>query len=220
MTVGSIARASHRGSLRTGRDGVAGTVAASWFLVAGLAILAAAVPVPAATPTRASINGSLAAWDVFRLDPDTPNERPSSTLELRLDAARGEHLHLFASTRIGYDGKIGHPEGGNPVLDLDEVYQRKDFFLSFDEAYADFFLGPVELRVGKQKVAWGQLDDLQPTDHLNPQDQTEFVFRPEAERKIGVPGLRLRGYQGPWTIDGVWNPVYTAYRLPAPGDRR
>lgn len=168
---------------------------------------------------RWSLAGSLAAWDVFRLDPNTPSERPSSTLDLRFEGLPSERLRMFGAMRVGFDGKIGDPRYGNPVLDLDEIYQSKNVFVAFDEAWTEVYLGDVEIRVGKQKVSWGQLDEIQPTDHVNPEDLTEFYFRPELERKIGVPAVRATGYRGPWTLDVVWAPWWTAYRFPARHDR-
>jgi hypothetical protein len=168
---------------------------------------------------RAKLSGSLAAWHVFRLDPDTPDERPSSTLDTKLEGDPSRHIHFFLETRLGYDGKIGDPDRGNPVLDLDEIHQDKDLFMSFEEAYVDLLFRRFELRLGKQKVSWGRLDELQPTDNLNPEDLTEFLFRPELERKIGVPGAALTAYLGPWTAEAVWNPIYTAYRFPNRKDR-
>jgi hypothetical protein len=182
-----------------------------------------------ATPVRAqlererdhvSLAGAVSGWHAFRLHSDTPSERPSSLLDLRLDAERSGVAHLFARVRTGYDGKIGDPDERNrPFLTLDEVYQDKDLFLEVDEAFVDVFLGDVQLRVGKQKISWGQLDEIQPTDNLNPEDLTEFYFRPELERKIGIPAATLTWYRGPWTVEGVWAPFYTAYRFPHRQDR-
>jgi hypothetical protein len=194
-----------------------------WFALA--LVLAAASP-PRAAPlewqrgdTRATAGGSLAAWHVFRLDPDTPSERPSSTLELHFAAEHQRRFRLVVAGRVGYDGKIGNPDRGNPWLALEDVYQDKDIFAGLDEAYVEVIFRHVELRVGKQKVSWGRLDDVQPTDHLNPEDQSEFYFRPELDRKIGVPGVRLTWFAGPWTTDAVWNPIFTAYRFPHRRDR-
>ncbi len=192
-------------------------------LAVALAIAASPAVAPAldfhAGDTSAHVGGALAGWHVFRLDPDSPRERPSGRLDLRLDATRGEHLHFFTAIRAGYDGKIGNPDRGNPILDLDDAYQDKDLYVDFDEAYLDVYFESFEVRLGKQKVSWGQLDDLQPTDHLNPEDLTEFYFRPELDRKIGIPALRVTGYRGPWIADLVWAPTYTAYRLPNREDR-
>jgi hypothetical protein len=168
---------------------------------------------------QAEAGGSLAAWHVFRLHSDTPSERPSSTLDLHFEADHRRWLRLVVAGRMGFDGKIGNPDRGNPWLDLAEVYQDKDLYLGLDEAYLEASFRSVELRVGKQKVSWGRLDELQPTDNLNPEDLTEVLFRPELERKIGVPGARLTWYAGAWTTDAVWNPFYTALRLPHDQDR-
>ncbi len=201
------------------RRGVIRTLAAL-LLTSGLLAGPPALAVELRLPNGGlSLNGGLTVWDVVRLDSDTPSERPSAVLDLRLDAVRTDRFRFVAAVRGGFDGKVGDPYRGNPVLDLDEVYQSKDVFVSFDEAYVDLYLGNVELRVGKQKVSWGQLDDLQPTDHLNPEDLTEFYFRPELERKIGIPAIRLLGYRGSSVVDFVWSPLFTAYRFPARDDR-
>jgi hypothetical protein len=34
-----------------------------------------------------------------------------------------------------------------------------------------------------------------------------------------VPGVKLTAYLGEWTAEGVWNPLYTAYRFPNRDDR-
>lgn len=202
-----------------------GPVALRAAVVAAACLVAVTAPVPAAAidlqsgDTRARLTGSLAAWHVFRLDPDTPSERPSSTLDLRLEGDHGRHLHFFLDTRLGYDGKIGDPERGNPVLDLDEIHQDKDLFVSFEEAYIDLISRDVELRIGKQKISWGRLDEIQPTDNLNPEDLTEFYFRPELERKIGIPALKLSAFHEPWSAEAVWAPFFTAYRFPNREDR-
>jgi hypothetical protein len=189
-------------------------------LLAGLAI---ANPVAAIDlsvgETRARLTGSLAASHVFRLDPDTPRERPSGTLDIRLEADRGRHVHVFLDTRVGYDGKIGDPDRGNPVIDLDEIHQDRDVFVSFEEAYVDLAFRRFELRVGKQKVSWGRLDEIQPTDNLNPEDLSEFLFRPELERKIGIPAIKLSTFLEAYTAELVWAPFFTAYRFPNRRDR-
>jgi len=169
--------------------------------------------------TRAKLSGSLAGWGVVRLDHDTPDERPSGTLDLKLEADHGRRFHFFLETRGGFDGKIGAPQRDRPFIDLDEIYQDKDIFLSLNEAYLDVVFRSVEFRIGKQKVSWGRLDDIQPTDNLNPEDLTEFYFRPELERKIGIPAMSVTGYLGLWTAELVWNPFYTAYRLANENDR-
>ena len=128
-----------------------------------------------ATPRRTSAARSRAGTSSVSIPTARASARPAR-LDLRLDATRGEHLHFFTAIRAGYDGKIGNPDRGNPILDLDDAYQDKDLYVDFDEAYLDVYFESFEVRLGKQKVSWGQLDDLQPTDHLNPEDLTEFYF--------------------------------------------
>src|SRR5690242_14314508 len=145
-------------------------------IVAALASPAAAQPIAS---ERVSLSGALAGWHVFRLDPDSPRERPSTTLDLYADANRPGLGRFFTHLRAGYDGKVGDPDERNrPLIGFNEYYQDKDLFTDVDEAYADVVYGNAELRIGKQKISWGQLDEIQPTDNLNPEDLSEFYFRP------------------------------------------
>ncbi len=169
--------------------------------------------------TDVDLGGWVDVWNVIRLDDDTPHEDPSTRFTLAFQATHTKRFRLVARIDGGFDGKVGDPRGSNPVLPLDEVYPNRDLFLDFDEVYLETFFESLEVRVGLQKISWGQLDEIQPTDHLNPEDQTEFFFRPELERKIGIPALRILGFRGPWTLDFVWSPTYTAYRFPNEKDR-
>ena len=208
------------------RGRVAGRFAAPLLLLSLATLIAVGRPSAHAEPlavtrgdARARLGGALTGWHVFRLDPDTPSERPSSTLDLRLDVEKGDWLRFVARGLTGFDGKVGDPDRSDPFRSLERIYQNEDLFLELDEAYLELHFRNVELGLGKQKVSWGQLDEIQPTDHVNPEDLTEFVFVPELERKIGVPALRLAGYTGPWTAEMVWTPLWVAYRFPAPEDR-
>ncbi len=108
----------------------------AWRSAAALAWLALGAPATSAAlelrehEPHANLSGSLAAWNVFRLDPDTPSERPSSTLDLRFQADHARRLYFTLATRLGYDGKIGNPDRGNPILDLDDYHQDKDLFVT------------------------------------------------------------------------------------------
>ena len=222
---------SPSGTCRVGRDRPVRSVGRLARLGVFRAAFVVALGVGAAAPalaaplewergdSRVRAGGSLSVWDVIRLHSNTPSERPSSTLDLRFEADHQRRFRLVVAGRVGYDGKIGNPDRGNPWLDLAEVYQDKDLFVGLDEAYFEVVFRDVEIRLGKQKISWGRLDDLQPTDNLNPEDLTEFFFRPELERKIGVPGASLTWYAGPWTTEVVWNPFYTARRFPHREDR-
>ncbi len=59
------------------------------------------------------------------------------------------------------------------------------------EAYIDFDAEPFSLRAGRQIIAWGRADRLNPTDSLSPRDFTLLVPDDEQQRN-GIDALRLR----------------------------
>ncbi|MBN2054534.1 hypothetical protein JW905_06405 [bacterium] len=50
----------------------------------------------------------------------------------------------------------------------------------------------LELTAGQQIVVWGRTDEYNPTDLINPEDYREFLFLEKAERKLGLPMIRVR----------------------------
>ena len=59
------------------------------------------------------------------------------------------------------------------------------------EAFIDFDAEPFSLRVGRQIIAWGRADRINPTDSLSPRDFTLLVPDDEQQRN-GIDAVRLR----------------------------
>src|SRR6185369_17226882 len=93
--------------------------------------------------------------------------------------------HLELRSRIGGPIEGGHADLYNFV----HTYQNLSPSLEVSEAYTDLELPHTDVRIGIQKLAWGRLDGLPPTDVVNPRDfHDPFVTELEAA-KIGVPAL-------------------------------
>ncbi|HTA76808.1 MAG TPA: DUF1302 family protein [bacterium] len=61
------------------------------------------------------------------------------------------------------------------------------------EGYLTFHLGNVDLRLGKQIVAWGRTDGINPTDNLTPHDLTvQLPF--DDDMRFGTTALKLDYY--------------------------
>jgi hypothetical protein len=116
-----------------------------------------------------------------------PRERPQALLDLHLDAAPTRWL----GARLDLRTRVGGPfEGGHPgVFNLDHEFQNRSPSLEANEAYVDAHLRRADLRLGIQKVAWGKLDGIPPTDVINPRDYHDPLVQEYEERKIGVPAL-------------------------------
>lgn len=78
------------------------------------------------------------------------------------------------------------------------------------QAWVDYAHGPVQLRVGRQVIAWGRADRLNPTDNLSPRNLPALVADIDADR-MGLDALSLRLQFGErWTLGAVH-----AARMPA-----
>ena len=85
--------------------------------------------------------------------------------------------------------------------------------LDVREAYVNTYLGPVDLRLGKQIIVWGRADLLNPTANLTPNDL--HVRSPiEDDRRIGNIAARANLRLAPVRLEGVWIPTYSATVLP------
>jgi hypothetical protein len=91
-----------------------------------------------------------------------------------------------------------------------DVYQT---FLDVREAYVNAYLGPVDLRLGKQIIVWGRADLLNPTNNLTPNDLR--IRSPiEDDRRIGNFGARAFVRLAPVRFEAVWLPSYVPAELP------
>ena len=105
--------------------------------------------------------------------------------------------NAYAETRVRY-GRQG------------DLYQT---FLDLREVYVNAYLGPVDLRLGKQIIVWGRADLLNPTNNLTPNDLR--IRSPiEDDRRIGNFGARAFVRLAPLRFESVWLPSYVASELP------
>lgn len=85
------------------------------------------------------------------------------------------------------------------------------------EAFVDVRLGRLDLRAGRQIIAWGRADGVNPTDNLSGQNLTLLV-PDDADRRLGTTAVRASYYVGDVALTGVWLPEFRghAFALPAP----
>jgi hypothetical protein len=71
-----------------------------------------------------------------------------------------------------------------------------------------------DLAAGLGRVVWGRLDELQPTDVVNPIDVSRFFFEGRAEARLAVPLVRGTLYAGERvSIEGVYVPFFRRGRF-------
>ena len=185
-------------SLRGGR--VAATAAALVVLV-GLPIDA-----HAQTVSRPTGHVSVLA-DWFPNRSDTAELRGRVFAEGRVEPS--EHVRLTVS---GFaEGLLAKRPAVAGSADLE---RETDGILRAHEAVAEIRLGRFDLYAGYGRVVWGRLDELQPTDVINPLDISRFFFEGRNEARLPVALVRGRWYfRDDVTLEAVYVPVFRRGRF-------
>jgi hypothetical protein len=167
----------------------------------------------------ADLDATLSVREVVEENGASTHERTLELLRVRAAVALTDWLR-FDSTTTGLNGGPTLRSDRAGVYSWDNVFQDISPAVDFEEAYFDLFLPSLDLRVGKQKVAWGKLDRTQPNDLINPLTYTDPFLEDEAERKIGVPALQASYYLPTAAsipeesrLTAVWVPKYVPYRF-------
>jgi len=134
-------------------------------------------------------------------------------LNLRLEGTPSDKYHYFSEIRLR---GFGFPAISR-FLDLQMQEKNKVYpwGLEFREAYVDLYgfgLKDLDVRIGRQVIAWGTADALNPTSNISP-DDLEDIFN--FGEKLGTNAVNASYYIGDnLTINGVYVPVFTPATLP------
>lgn len=133
-------------------------------------------------------------------------------LRLELKAVPSDNIRLYSDLRIR---AFGFPKA-ETTSDLQRREKDKvnPWGLEFNEAYADitgFLVDNLDVRIGRQRIAWGTADKFNPTDNLNP-DDLEDLF--DFGRHLGSNALKAAYYLENFTFTGVIIPTFTPATLP------
>ena len=190
-----------------------------------LANSAGSIEIPG-VPGRWSVSGFAEGYGVFRTDPSTQRQRPAAIVDVKATGNVLPKVRLFLDTRAVFGGPPEHAHGVG-LYDLDDTFQNVSPSIEIEEGYADIHLPRLDVRVGKQKFAWGRLDAFQPTDVVNPRQWSDPFVTEEQDAKIGVPAVRTSYF--PSRVPGdlatdtsvtlVWVPVPVSFRFPLAGER-
>lgn len=85
------------------------------------------------------------------------------------------------------------------------------------EAYFEFGNGKLDLRIGKQIIAWGRADEINPTDNLTPRDYT--LLTPEnSDQRLGLLAVKATGQFGEFSVTACLMPGFrpSVFPLAAP----
>ena len=97
------------------------------------------------------------------------------------------------------------------AADRDRV--RRDGHLQIREATVAWAGEAFEVRAGLGTIVWGRLDEVQPTDVINPLDASKYLLEGRSEARLPVAHARIRWFAGERaTLEGVWVPSFTRGR--------
>ena len=130
---------------------------------------------------------------------------------MRFDQADMPEPEITADLKYDYYGDLGkltlHPVAystPNEGVELD-----------LQEAYFDFYLQDADLRVGKQKVIWGEAEGAFITDLVSPRDMRSFILADFTEIRKAVPAIKIDYYAGDYTLQGIWVTHFIPSTLPS-----
>ncbi|MCX7973040.1 MAG: hypothetical protein N3B16_00865 [Candidatus Aminicenantes bacterium] len=152
-------------------------------------------------------------WLDHRLFTRSPRNYSFKEYRLELQAEAKTEKTRFASTL--WVRSLGF----SVVKDSRDLFVRKKISpleVEIREAYVDLysFLFPwLDLRIGRQRIAWGTADKVNPTDNLNP-DDLEDIW--DFGRHLGSDAVRATCYFGQFTLTGVFIPNFTPASPPLP----
>ena len=160
-----------------------------------------AVAVTGATPVCAQPvpTGYLSVFLDHLPNRDATELRARAFVEAKTEA--GPHLRLTAS---------GFVEG----LLADRGGRVTDAIAEPQELSATFHAKRLDLSAGLTRVVWGRLDEVQPSDVVNPLDISRFFFEGRSEARLSVPLVHATIYTGDkMSLEGVYVPVFRKARF-------
>lgn len=158
-----------------------------------LAFLLAVPAPPARAPTHA-LHGSFSA--TF----DALPRAGVTELRTRADLEAVSNPRSWARFRF---------EGFAEGLAADRHGRVSTATASVKEAWVEVGGARADLRVGYSRIVWGRLDEIQPTDVINPLDTTRFILDGRSDARLPVAVVRGRVYAGETlTLEGVLAPRF------------
>ena len=153
------------------------------------------------------LRGSLRLWARGFISSPKEVDLLESRLKLEVVSTLGEHGAFFARLYGVSDARAtGQARSDDPLR------------LTLQEAYVDYYTDRFTLRVGRQIMAWGKADEINPTDVLNPQDLSNLLEE-KLIRKSGIFAVKANWFFGDFDLETIWKPEFKPMLLPEPGSR-
>lgn len=156
-----------------------------------------------------------------KVDANVAQEAPEKSVLQKLDVSGSMRAGYFSSSRKLDDrtnlgaGSLwlkATPNLGGEASVFVQGWMRNDDSFRGDgysgrlrEGYLNFSAGNADFRIGKQIIAWGRTDRLNPTDNLTPRNFTLLVPE-EDDQRMGALVAKATYRLGDVLLSGVWLP--------------
>jgi len=160
------------------------------------------------------IGGAFQTDNRVRLQQDYRFTWNENRLTLKGETNLSQKAHFFTKLWIR---NFGFPTAQSPKqLGYRDRREVEPWSWELREGYLDlygFLTQNLDVRIGKQRIAWGTADKINPTDNLNPKDLEDPL---DFGKKLPTNALKLSYYLGDYTLTGVFIPVFIPAVLPPP----
>ena len=161
---------------------------------------------------QVNINGYLSTDNRFRIQQNGKITWNENRLGLKFEDTPSDNIHYYSEVRLR---GFGIPT----VSTMSDLQSRSKQYiqplgLELREAYIDaygLFTDDLDVRFGRQRIAWGTADGVNPTDNINP-DDLEDIFN--FGEHLGSDAVSATYYLDDFTFQGVYVPVFTPAALP------
>ncbi len=151
------------------------------------------------------------------------SQRLDTTVSLRGDVWSGsrqlDDTRGIVRTSAWARAKLDLGDAGKAVADGWIAAQSRDAASTragrVRELYWQFNAGPIGAKVGRQAIAWGRADGVNPTDNLSPRDFTLLVPQDNEQRRGNdVAALSVDTRFG--SVSALWFPRAASHTVPLP----
>ncbi len=157
------------------------------------------------------IKGKLSSDQRILLKNDNNWAWNENRLDLRLEKRVGSKTKFYSEIWLR---NLGLPQISTPN-DLFNKNIISPYNTDIREAYvqiSDFLVSNLDVKLGKQRIAWGTADKLNPTDNINPYDLEDIL---DFGRHNGSIALNAQYYfNSDFSLQAVYSPYFQPANLP------
>ncbi len=164
-----------------------------------------------AQDNQLSIGGEISTDNRLRI---TDNDYPWSWNENRLDLQLSKNIASYSK----FNGDIWFRSFGFSEDELQNGMYKTNLSLPFSMEIKEanvqlfgFMTKNLDITIGRQRIAWGTGDKLNPTDNLNPYDFADIW---DFGQHLGTDAIRADYYIKDFKLEGIFIPFFNPARLP------